>query len=138
MLMVSATGETLLTKGPLLEAYILVANGRFIGDGAASGSYGFAPVHDGTASGPILTIEQDGSGWALVAQGTGERFGLPATLDPFQAQQFRFRKEGGQLAILCNAEPLGALAVTDQPSRPALVVRGATVAFDMVRVTALS
>lgn len=81
-----------------------------------------------------------GGGWMLASSSPeGQRaLPLPADFDPGRHQQFRFRKEGGELAVQWERTVLGRLLVPARPTRLGLAAARAEVAFDMVRVTALS
>ena len=128
-----------IVKGPPLEAYELVVSVRLEEQPGASGCYGFYPALRDGDRGPLLTVERDGAGWALVHRegGAARATALPgfAALD---FQQFRFRKQGGRLAISWEARDLGEIPAPAQPTRIGLHADHAAVAFDMVRVAALS
>lgn len=128
-----------LTKGPLLTAYELVVNLRRADEATDGGRYGFYPaLGTDEERGPLLTVERGRAGdWALVVTAAEARqeFALPSTFEPRVPQQFRVRKEAGQLRLSYESILLGTLNVPDLPTRVGLYAHGATAAFDMVRVT---
>jgi hypothetical protein len=128
------TEEGMAWKGPFLESYELVANARLA---VPDGAFGFFPAMTADDTGPLLTVEPDESGWMLHWDDeiVSKHFPLPAHFDPTIYQQFRFRKESGQLAFAWENHQLGKASVTAAPTRIGLYGRHAA-AFDMVRVTA--
>ncbi|HKP86691.1 MAG TPA: glycoside hydrolase family 43 protein [Blastocatellia bacterium] len=129
-----------IAKGPMLESYELVVNARIAGDDYGNGAYGFYPLFRPQEPGPLLTVERTSAGWALKlrADSGSQAFSLPAQFDPYAHQQFRFRKQKGWLMIQWGAQTLGEVEVADEPACAGLFARGATAAFDMVRVTAIA
>lgn len=127
-----------IIKGPPLESYLLVVNARLGGE-AEPGGYGFYPAVRGEERGPLLALERSGAGWALVERGVpgGHSFALPDGFDPCVDQQFRFRKEGGRLAIQWEVHVLGTIDAPRAATRVGLYAHQAEAAFDMVRVTAI-
>jgi GH43 family beta-xylosidase len=132
-------GETFITKDAQLAAYELVINARLHRSTAPDGCYGFYPTLGPGAPGPLLTVEAGADGWALCCYVTAgeQRFRLPDDFDPAIDQQFRFRKQAGRLMVACETHTLGELPVPNEPTSVGLYARHATVAFDMVRVTAI-
>jgi hypothetical protein len=114
------------------------------------GGYGFYPAYglDVAAAehDPLVTVERDkgtDGKWLLVVRSWKntsmiERWPLPASFDPFVMQQFRFRKQNGRLSIHWEATPLCELDTTTEATAIGLYADRATVAYDMVRLTALS
>ncbi len=128
------SGEGTLVKGLPLPAYELVVNACL--DPTAAGSYGFYPAVASDGTGLCLRLVQAADGWALVVDGGGgARWPLPE-FDPHVYQQFRFRKGNGRLVVQWEAQPLGEMAVSAEPTRVGLWARGKA-AFEMVRVTAM-
>lgn len=129
-------GASLLQKGPYLAAYEMVVNARLV----SGACYGIAPTQTTRDEGPLLTIEQNGSGWAARWQvkETTQLFPLPKTFDPTVYQQFRLRKENGRLTIHWEQSEIATLPVTTEPTRIGLYGRCATATFDLVRVTAVT
>lgn len=146
-------GEGIITRrGSSLESYELVVNTRLERESSrgASGCYGFRPAVGAQDFDPLLTIERDGASgdrWTLVTRNfqNGSRENgsiveswlLPVSFDPFVMQQFRFRKQHGRLVIHWEATPLGDLNITAEATGVGLYAYRASVAFDMVRLTAL-
>ncbi|HEX8184847.1 MAG TPA: hypothetical protein VF747_08860, partial [Blastocatellia bacterium] len=128
-----------ITKGPLFGSYELVVNARLNDASTANACYGFYPALDERAGGPLFTVERDGEGWSLFAHATTGRqaFMLPVGFDPQAYQQFRFRKSGGRLTFQLEAVALGEVEADAAPTRVGLFARGASAAFEMVRVTAI-
>jgi hypothetical protein len=128
-----------LVKGPLLDSYELVVNARLESEGRPQAAYGFFPALNEDGRGPLLTIERDWEGWAVLwrEQGSTERFLLPADFDPSLCQHFRFHKKEGRLTFQWDAQLLVEKVTQPRPSRIGLYAAGAVVAFDEVRVTAI-
>jgi hypothetical protein len=126
-------------KGPLLEAYEVVVNARLESRRDDSGCYGFYPASGLDEQGPLFALEFNGRGYELVCHaGSGtSSFALPENFDPFIDQQFRFRKQNGRLSVQWEARLLGEIAATCEPTRVGLYAHESTVAFDLVRVTAM-
>jgi len=133
-------------RGPHLEAYELVINVRLEHERSrGEGSYGISPASSGAKDfNPLFTIERDGEGGNpmlvvrhLEDDSIRKSWPLPAAFDPFVMQQFRFRKQHGRLAIQWEATSLGEINTTLEATGVGLYAHGASVAFDMVRVTAL-
>jgi hypothetical protein len=133
-------------RGPRLEAYELVINVRLEHEPSRGvSSYGFYPIFSEKDFGPRFTVERDSEGDnpTLVVRNPGNdsimgSWPLPASFDPFDMQQFRFRKQHGRLYIAWEATPLGEINTTKEATCVGLYVHSASVAYDMVRVTALS
>jgi len=123
-----------IARGPALESHELVVNARLI-DGSPDNGFGIAPALDHAGAGPrLLLARQERGDWALLA---GEQiFPLPAAFDPFQYQQFRFRRADDRVEIAWEGLPLGAVEAPAGPARIGLGTRGAAW-FDAVRVTAI-
>ncbi len=121
-------------KGPLLEAYELVISARLGGTGGQHGSYGVYPAARPTDPGPLLTIERDAGGWALIChQGAAKQaFPLPG-FDAAVPQQLRLRKLGARLAIQWEALLLGEVTIDAAPARVRLYADQASASFDLVR-----
>lgn len=138
-------GDQVITRGPLLESYELVVNVRLEVEGSRGvGSYGFYPAHGVNDNGALMTVERDGATerWALIVHGDADAsseisWSLPASFDPFAMQQFRFRKQNGRIAVWWEVMPLGEINVAKGATGLGLYAHHASVAIDMVRVTAL-
>jgi GH43 family beta-xylosidase len=132
--------HSIITKGALFESYELVVNARLDEASGANACYGFYPAAGAGDSGPLVTIERGGRGWALIARAPsgGQEFLLPEGFDPHIYQQFRLRKSNGRLTFQIEAQVLGEIESPVEPTRVGLFGRGAAVAFDMVRVTAIT
>jgi GH43 family beta-xylosidase len=118
-----------IARGPALASYELVVNVRH--------NAGVAPALGDGDTGPRLFLERrEESDWVLIASGSEQFFPFPATFDPLQYQQLRFRKRGGTVEISWEGHPLGAVAVSKGAARIGLGARGAAW-FDSVRVTAI-
>jgi GH43 family beta-xylosidase len=137
-----------ITREPRLESYELVVNVRLEREGLrGEGCYGFYPAYGGAAAehDPLVTVERDGGAdgsWTLLIRSRTnaspvESWPLPASFDPFEMQQFRFRKQNGRLSIHWEAAPLCEIDTTTEATAIGLYAHRAAVAYDMVRVTAL-
>jgi hypothetical protein len=137
-----------IVKGTLLESYELVVNVRLEPEPApGNGCYGFYPAYvvGAAEQEQLITVEREGGAegeCALVLRSlrddsNRESWPLPASFDPSVMQQFRFRKQGGRLAIWWEAAPLGEISTTTEATAIGLYAQRARVACDMVRVTAL-
>ncbi len=126
--------EALIARGPPLDAYELVVNARLEGD---MGCYGFFPALGPGQRSPLLAVERAAGGWVVRChERAGQRsFSLPGDFDPAVYQQFRFRKQSGQLTIHWEAYPLGVIDLPPEATRIGLYARQARAAFEMVRVT---
>jgi GH43 family beta-xylosidase len=126
-------------KGALLADYELVINARLDRAATQAGAYGFYPAFGAQARGPLLTVARGRTGaWALLVQTDDtppSELPLPAAFDPFVPQQFRVRKEAGQLHIQCEAAAVGRTPAPHEATRVGLYAQGRGAAFDMVRVT---
>ncbi|HEY9404736.1 MAG TPA: hypothetical protein VIQ24_18920, partial [Pyrinomonadaceae bacterium] len=142
--------DRIITRAPSLESYELVVNVRLEREpSGAVGCYGFRPTHGAKDFDPLFTVERDaaGDGWRLAARNCEndslengsivESWPLPASFDPYVMQQFRFRKQHGRLAIGWEATPLGDTDADAEATGVGLYADRVSVAFDMVRVTAL-
>lgn len=130
-----ATEHAVAVKGAPLESYELVVNARLAVAGG-EGCYGIYPAFGAGESGPLCKLDRSEHGWSLAC---GEdSFPLPESFDPFMDQQFRFRKTGGRVKVQWDATELGEIEAPPGRARPALYAHKAGVAFDMVRVTAIS
>lgn len=136
----SVQEHALIVKEAPLAAYTLVVNARLAGEQSIGGCYGFYPAMRPDDRGPLLTVERHGTGWALICRAPAEMRALPLPdgFDPTSYQQFRFRKQAGRLMIAWEAHFLGELEVHAQPAYVGLYADRAVVAFDMVRVTAIT
>jgi GH43 family beta-xylosidase len=142
-----------ISKGPLLESYELVVNVRLEREHLRGmGCYGFYPAYSGggadaeaAENDSLIVIERDSNAddkWALVVRSSkdashAQGWPLPESFDPFVMQQFRFRKQGGRLAIQWEATPVCEIETTREATAVGLYAHRAHVAYDMVRVTAL-
>jgi len=134
-----------IVRGPLLGSYEFVVNVRLeVEPSRGAGCYGFYPAQGGGDDGALITVERDeASGqWALIVHSETDassviNWPLPASFDPFAMQQFRFRKQNGRLAIQWESTPLGEINTTNEATGVGLYAHRASVAIDMVRVTAL-
>jgi GH43 family beta-xylosidase len=136
----AASGPGHLVKGPLLPAYELVVNARLAGTATADCCYGFYPAWQTPAQpGPLLVIEQEETNWVLRWQeaDTHHIFPLPAPFDPTTYHHFHLRKENGRLHLYWEGLPIAEGTVTTQPTTVALYAGHSSVAFDLVRVTAI-
>jgi GH43 family beta-xylosidase len=120
-----------IARGPALASYELVVNVRH---GA-----GIAPALGDRDTGPRLLLEQrEENDWGLMESGSSRFFPFPATFDPLQYQQLRFRKRGGTVEISWEGHPLGIVAVPEGKTRIGLGLGARGVAsFEAVRVTAI-
>ncbi|MCA1555325.1 MAG: hypothetical protein LC747_01410, partial [Acidobacteria bacterium] len=133
------------TRGPLLESYELVVNVQLEREHSrGTGCYGFYPAYGAKDFDPLFTVERDGAGdkWVLILHNLENNsmmksWPLPASFDPCAMQQFRFRKRNGRLAIWWEATSLGEINTTKEATGIGLYAHRASVACDMVRVTAL-
>lgn len=131
--------QVAVAKGPLLESYEMVVNARLDNVTDASGCYGFYPMLGESERGPLILLERSDEAWSLSAHTRSGRqaFALPSGFDPHIYQQFRFCKEHGRLTIQWEAQALGEIEAQYHATRIGLFARRASVAFDMVRVTAI-
>ena len=148
-LLYTGEGASRICRGPFWEAYELVVNAR-LERGGETGYYGFLPALSAGGDGPLLTVEPDGKGWRLVwrevdeASGDGasgdeaSTYAMPAAFDAHVYQQFRLRKEQGRLTVSWEGRQIAAAEVNAAPSQIGLYGCERAVAFDLVRVTALS
>jgi len=130
--------QAVISKGPLLENYLLAVNVRLQETTELSGCYGFYPAYVAeNERGPLFTVEQQADNWAVVVKGAGisRTFNLPKDFDPSHYQQFRFRKYNNELTIQWEAQLLGEIVVRPDPSGIALYSHQAIVGFDTIRVT---
>lgn len=127
-------------KGPLLTDYELVVNARLESRAEPNGCYGLYPARTATNAGPLLTVVQQDSGWVLqcVDRDVREVVPLPPGFDPHVYQQLRLRKQGGRLRISLEATPLTVIDVSSEGTNVGLYGHQAVIAWDMVRVTALT
>jgi hypothetical protein len=120
-----------------LANYELVVSARLNRTTADDGGYGVLPMLQ--PSGPQLRVHvrRAGRGWALVCSGTAreQTLHLPDTFDPYEFQQFRFRKQLGKLLIHWEAQLIGVLDAAPEPASVGLYIRRADADFDSVRVT---
>jgi hypothetical protein len=136
---------------PLMASYELVINVRLVRANGIETYYGICLIQDenvnqtngksvSARAGLLLIIRQFEDAWFLAAEaGDSLRtFALPAGFDPNKYQQFRFRKEGTLLQLHLASQPLGEVECEFGMTLLGLVSRQAAVAFDMVRVTALT
>ena len=145
-------GDGVIKRGPLLESYELVVNVRLEREGRrGEGRYGFQPAYTGGATSleagndTWIVVEREGGtegNWTLVVRSLknsspAQGWPLPASFDPFVMQQFRFRKQAGRLSVHWEATPLCEIDATTEAAAVGLYAGRATVAYDMVRVTAL-
>ena len=131
--------ESIIAKEYFFESYELVLNARLVTAESAEGCYGLLPALAADGSGPEFAVERHGERSRLVCRtGTISAFDLPDGFDPFQFQQFRFRKRGNKLVVQNESSVLGEITVTPAATRVGLIARRAAVAFDEVRVTALA
>ncbi len=130
--------QAVITKGPLLENYLMAVNVRLQETTGLSGCYGFYPAYiTENEPGPLFTVEQQADNWAIVAKGAdiSHTFNLPKDFKPSHYQQFRFRKYNNELTIQWEGQLLGEIVVRPDPSAIALYSHQAIVGFDMIRVT---
>ncbi|HKG23228.1 MAG TPA: glycoside hydrolase family 43 protein [Blastocatellia bacterium] len=130
--------DAVIVKGPPLDSYEVVVNAR-LDEAAPTGSgYGFYPALDHEGRGPLFVVSRAGERWSLVLEGDprAAALTLPENFDPYNHQQFRFRKEGARLFFQWEAGTPREVGVRPGPARPGLCARGARASFDMVRVTA--
>jgi hypothetical protein len=131
---------SILTKGPLPDAYELVINARLLGEVGTGEGYGFYPALSTDKASPLFTVERQDLGWALCYSAASEKqiFALPSSFDPFVSQQFRFRKEQNSLTVHQEAIFLGEIEVPSEVTLIGLYSFRAIAVFDLVRVTALN
>jgi GH43 family beta-xylosidase len=131
--------DAVIVKGPLLDSYEMVVNARLDEAASTGGGYGFYPALDDEGRGPLFIVSRAGEGWSLGLEGSppGAALPLPQSFDPFNHQQFRFRKEGARLFYQWEAGAPGEAEVKPGPSRPGLCTRRARASFDLMRVTAI-
>ena len=133
-----AAGEpALAAKGPALPHYELLVNARTL-DASTPIGYGVYPAYAAGQPGPLLRLEQEADGWAMVchAPEPAARFALP-DFDPSEWQQLRFRKRGDRLTLWRAGKLLGELPAPAGPAQVALLTGPAGAAFDLVRVSQL-
>jgi GH43 family beta-xylosidase len=129
-------GSTIV-KGPPLAAYELVVNARLVDPGNPAATYCFYPAWSAASSGPLLALQRAADGWSLVCRDAAGATALPLPgFEPLVSQQFRFRKQGGRLALRWETHDLGEVAAPAVPTQIGLHARWA--AFDMVRVTVIA
>jgi hypothetical protein len=129
------SGRGLIVKGPAFADYDLVVNARSV---AEAGRYTFWPALSGSddqEASPAVMLEGQTGQWALRVG--SERWGLPATFDPYDHQHFRFGKRAGRLAVWWEMTYLGEAAAPAAPTTIGLGGHGGAVAFEMARLTAL-
>ena len=132
-------GESSVVRGPLLDSYELTANARLEERHDNSGCYGFLPALTAAGNGPLLTVTAYEKGWRLNWQygDAASSFALPPNFDAHIYQQFRFRKEQGNLTVSWEGQDIAAGPIDPAPAEVGLFGRRAAVAFDLVRVTAI-
>jgi GH43 family beta-xylosidase len=131
--------------------YELVVNVRAESDGLRADDSGAVSLYS-ISPGPALddetimsfVVERRVGAWSLAlwqGESAGEArrisFALPAGFDPFEFQQLRFRCEAGRVVVRREAEVLGEVASAGESGRVAVSAWGASVALDLVRLTAL-
>ncbi|HWQ34657.1 MAG TPA: glycoside hydrolase family 43 protein [Blastocatellia bacterium] len=131
--------SSILTKGPLPEKYELVINAKLIGEPKPGECYGFLPAMSAEGSSPLLTVERADKRWAVCYDTPTDRqlFPLPHGFDPFEYQQFRFRRAQNRLTIQHEMQTLGEIEVQGEAGLAGLYGYRVVAAFDLVRVTAL-
>lgn len=130
--------NSVLVKEHHFRQYELVVNARFISGGLDS-CYGFYPAFAQNSDSPLIRIEkrEDRIRLAWYSQQGDGAWQFPDGFDRRRAQQFRFRKCKGQLQVYREAEALVSLRVPDGSTCAALYAHQASVAFDLVRLTAI-
>jgi GH43 family beta-xylosidase len=131
--------ETIVSKGAAENEYEFTINVRLEEALESDGAFGFYPVFDETQPTPYFSFEKSGERWIMNVKSAQEtkRVELPEHFLPEYFHQWRFIKIGGKVCVVLENEILGVFESTDNPSKVALSVRNAVVAFDMVRVTVL-
>jgi len=131
--------SSLLSKGSFLENYEVVINARLVTEESHDSSVGFCPSLGKDGLGPIFRTRFMGGSWLLLYDGPSgtSHYPLGSDFDSAVYQQFRFRKENGEMTIQWNTEVLGSVLVTKEPTQIGLFVNRAVAAFDLVRVTAI-
>src|SRR5581483_1915840 len=131
--------SSILTKGILPDEYELVVSARLMCEAGPGEGYGFLPALNEAGYSPLLTVERHEKGWAVCCDTRPDRqvFPLPVGFDPFEYQQFRFRRERGALVIQHEARTLGEIDATGEPRKVGLYGYRVIAAFDQVRVTAI-
>ncbi|MGE5224819.1 MAG: hypothetical protein ACM3PY_20485, partial [Omnitrophica WOR_2 bacterium] len=134
--------DSCIVKDMPLEAYELVVNVRLDKVSENGGSYGFYPARVGNSKrerGPLISLEPRQAGWVIRAGMPGKTMiiPLPTGFDPGIWHQFRFRKSAGRIQIAMEDQILGGINCGNRPSSIGLCADQASVAFDMVRVTAI-
>lgn len=133
-----AKKESAITKFGLPDAYELVVNARLYSDVAADETFGFFPAID-RQQGPLLTVGKLGEGWVLRCERYNDNqvYYLPDDFNPFVHNQFRFRKQRGEMLVQYESQVIGTFEVPVTASAVGLYAFGVVAAFDMVRVTAI-
>jgi len=131
---------SIIRKSTLPQNYELVVNVRLAKETYAKEAYGFFPALDENQMGALLTIARNDTGWILKCDDVNApaQFSLALDFDPFHYQQFRFRKQKGVLTIQHESRVLGQIKVPQTTTQIGLYASGNSVAFDMVRVTAIA
>jgi GH43 family beta-xylosidase len=120
------------SRGPELADSLLVVNARI----QKEGIYSFAPALAAGGSGPRLVLTAVGEGWGL-SLAESRLLILPEGFDPTVDQQFRFRSQGGRIAIEWEGKAVGEIEGPAGPSRIGLGAERGEVSFEAVRRTAL-
>ena len=135
----AASNRLILTKAALFQDYEAVVNVRLAQQVDAAGGYGLCLC---SADQPLLTllIAPAEDAWSIThtANEHSEIVLLPPAFDPTVYQQFRLRTVAGELTLHWEAALLLRCAAPAAPTTFGLLVQGAQVAYDMVRVTNLN
>jgi hypothetical protein len=131
-------GDALIVKMHALDEYELVVATRAVQAGAPR-LYAVYPAVRGEDVGPALLVERGERGWDAVWREAGEerRHRLPATFDPMQHQQWRFRRQGGQIEVAWESHLIGRFSAERGAAAAGLAACDGPALFEMVRATAL-
>jgi len=123
-------------KSPAFASSLTVVNARLeSGEGYAFEVRGLGEK----GWGGRLALERGVEGWLLRRSwgGIEQIFPLPAAFDAHVDQQFRFRKQGGEVEIAWEGHHLGTVEVPPGPVHVSLMAGCGSASFEAVRVVAL-
>jgi GH43 family beta-xylosidase len=129
--------ETILGKEITTDDFELAVNVRLVETFGGNFRFGFYPAFEAAAQNAFFSIEKTGENWILKAGDDGETFALPEGFAPDVFHQFRLLKIKDKIVLRLEAETLGVVDAPTLSTAIALFVQNASVAFDMVRLTAL-
>ncbi len=133
------TLDSIITKSVLPNSYEMVVNVKLCSEAVAGSGYGFLPALNTSGVNVLFTVEKTEKGWAMMYDEPAMThvFPLPETFDPFNYQQFRFRKQQNLLTLQHESQILGSVETPQATTHIGLYAYKVVAAFDMVRVTAL-